>query len=129
VTGRPKLQRHALAVLAAIAVAACTPGADRGMTHTPSTGAHTMAASTAAFEHVNHRMHEGMAIEFTGNADIDFLRGMIPHHQGAVDMARVVLEHGDDPEVRRLAGQIIAAQQQEIATMQRWLEQRGGTVP
>ena len=88
-----------------------------------------MAASTEAFEHVNHRMHEGMAIEFTGNADIDFLRGMIPHHQGAIDMARVELEHGTDPEVRELAEQIIAAQQQEIATMQRWLEQREANAP
>ena len=54
---------------------------------------------------------------FTGNPDRDFLAMMIPHHEGAVDMARLVLIHGRDPLVRQLAEEIIASQTVEIAGM------------
>jgi uncharacterized protein (DUF305 family) len=83
------------------------------------------APSSRAYAEANDRMHAGMAIAFTGDADVDFARGMIPHHQGAIDMARVVLEHGSDPELRRLAEAIIAAQEGEIAFLEAWLEVRG----
>ena len=59
----------------------------------------------------------------TGNPDRDVLAGMIPHHQGAIDMAEVELKHGKDPKVRKLAQDIIKAQKREIAQMQAWLKQ------
>ena len=80
------------------------------------------ADARSAFETANAAMHENMAVELTGDADIDFARSMIPHHQGAIDMARIVLEHGDDPEMRALAEEIVEAQEAEIAVMREWLE-------
>jgi len=81
--------------------------------------------ATMAYEAANMQMHEDMAIAFTGDADVDFIQSMIPHHQGAVDMARIVLEHGKDPEVRALAEDVIKTQEAEIAWMQAWLKKNG----
>jgi uncharacterized protein (DUF305 family) len=72
-----------------------------------------------------HRMHMAMvAVEPSGNGDVDFVRLMIPHHQAAIDMAKTQLLFGKDPQMRRLAQEIITDQQSEIELMNLWLKQQ-----
>ena len=71
------------------------------------------------------KMHMAMeAIKRSGNSDVDFVRLMLPHHQAALDMAKTQLLYGKDPQMRRLAQEIITDQQLEIELMQRWLTQQ-----
>ncbi len=74
-------------------------------------------ASTRALREANARMHRDMNIRYSGHADRDFATAMIPHHQGAIEMARIQLRHGTNAEMRRLAESIIAAQEAEIAQL------------
>lgn len=83
------------------------------------------APSSRAFVEANAKMHKGMVIVFSGNADVDFVRGMIAHHQGAIDMAKIVLDHGKDQAIRKLAEDIITAQEAEIKMMKAWLTKNG----
>ena len=72
-----------------------------------------------------HRMHAAMtSVQPTGDNDVDFVRLMLPHHQAAIDMAKTQLAYGQDPQMRRLAQEIITDQQSEIELMQLWLKQR-----
>jgi hypothetical protein len=71
------------------------------------------------------KMHMAMgAVAQSGNSDVDFVRLMLPHHQAAIDMAKTQLLYGKDPQIRRLAQEIITDQQLEIELMQRWLKQQ-----
>lgn len=67
------------------------------------------------------KMHHDMMVQPSGNADVDFAAMMIPHHQGAIDMAKAELQCGHDPKLRDLATKIVAAQEDEIRLMQSWL--------
>jgi len=71
-----------------------------------------------------HAMHLAMtSLQPTGDNDADFVRLMLPHHQAAIDMAKTQLAYGQDPQMRRLAQEIITDQQSEIELMQLWLRQ------
>ena len=82
-------------------------------------------ASSKAFNDAMGKMHKDMMITYSGNADADFVRGMIPHHQGAIDMAKVELKYGKDPELRKLAQAVVTAQEAEIKEMNAWLKKHG----
>jgi len=71
-------------------------------------------------------MHTAMAdVEPSGNDDADFANMMLPHHQAAVDMAKTELLYGNDPQMRRLAQEIITDQESEIQLMHLWLSRHG----
>lgn len=78
------------------------------------------AAVGDAFMQTHHKMMADMGMEPTGDADKDFVRMMIPHHRGAIDMAEVELKYGKDEKLRAMAEEIIAAQNKEIAEMESW---------
>jgi hypothetical protein len=91
------------------------PGGPPGAPGTAESGA------AAAYMMAMRKMMHDMRMSFTGDADHDFVVAMIPHHEGAIDMAKIELEHGQDPELRRLAQAIVESQQREIEAMQDWL--------
>jgi uncharacterized protein (DUF305 family) len=85
------------------------------------TAADAVPDSAKANGAVMNTMMKNMMVPYTGNADVDFAKGMIPHHQGAIDMAKVVLQYGKDIEIKKLADGVVSAQQSEIAAIQQWL--------
>lgn len=107
---------------------AAAPEAPAGHAHAPAAGGRE-AGFSPTFRRFVREMGVGMdrmmkdmhAPGYTGDADVDFLAMMIPHHEGAVEMARLVLVHGKDPLTRQLAEEIIASQTAEIAAMRQRL--------
>lgn len=101
------------------------PGATQAKT-APASGGHVGHSAPATSAASMAKMHKDMEAALAEpDPDVAFIKGMIPHHQGAIDMARAQLQHGKDPENRRLAEHIIAEQEKEIAQMKDWLKRRG----
>lgn len=83
------------------------------------------SAADKAFARAMDSMMKEMGAKPTGHPDKDFVTMMVPHHQGAIDMAKVELQYGKDPKLRALATGIIKAQETEIAEMKAWLAKHG----
>jgi uncharacterized protein (DUF305 family) len=79
-------------------------------------------AYMAAMERMNGPMMQGVQ---DSDADVAFVKSMIPHHQGAIEMAKVALQHGKDEQTKKWANDIVREQQREMAEMQEWLKKRG----
>jgi hypothetical protein len=103
-----------LALAAVVVGALCVPiRAQEAPARTVSAEAPFLAENEAAMD----RMMKDMAIKPTGDIDRDFVEMMVPHHQGAIDMAQALLRYGHNETLKRLAQEIIVTQQQEIAAM------------
>ncbi|WP_422345904.1 CopM family metallochaperone [Parasphingorhabdus sp.] len=114
---------------AAVTLIGCKPVDESGSTvETAAMPHHTKASdesSEAVREYIraNAKMHDNMA-KVHSDPDIAFMQGMIAHHEGALEMAEIVLKHGKDPETKALAQQIIDSQRKEIEQMREWLKSR-----
>lgn len=130
------MKRIILASAASVLTIATALAADSapmpGMDMKPGMGMKMMApdpsdsASTKDYKAAMAKMMDGMPMmKFTGDADADFMSHMRAHHQGAIDMAKVVLTNGKDPEVKKLAQDIVTVQDKEIVFIDAWLKAKG----
>jgi len=83
------------------------------------------SASTKEYKAAMMRMMQAMPSKFTGDADVDFMIQMKAHHQGAIDMAKIALANGKDATVKKLANEIVSAQEKEIRAIDQWLKTKG----
>lgn len=107
---------------------AALPAAAQDTQHTPAqpqTGGGMMGMHGSAMQAAMQHMQQGMNMPMSGDPDRDFAQMMISHHQGAIDMARIELESGKDPQLRQMAQKIIDDQEREIASLKEWLAQHG----
>lgn len=109
-----KTNLAAIAIAALVATSAATPGLSQSGGSPASKG----------YMDAMSKMQASMPKDHTGDADKDFARMMIPHHQSAVDMAKVEIQYGKDPELRTMAEKIIKDQEKEIADFQKWLKDK-----
>ena len=114
-----------LLTLVAIAALPAVALAQSGHSGHGKPGAAQDTPATQAYRAANAKMHKEMDLAFSNDADVNFVRAMIPHHRGAIDMARVALQHGRDEQTRKWASDVIREQEREIAEMQAWLQKRG----
>ena len=121
----PMIRIALLATLAAgPALAQATAPAMPGMNHGTMPGmtpGMSMSANQTEMKQKMESMNKAMmGAPMTGNPDQDLVNMMMPHHQGAIDMARIYLRDGKDPEIRRMAQKIITDQEKEIAEFKAW---------
>ena len=119
------LASSALMITAGMALAQEEATSMESMDHS----GHSMDDAMGGFMAAMDAMMQATPTESSGMVDADFLLMMIPHHQSAIDMARVELEQGEDEETRAMAQEIIDAQEAEIAEMRAMLERMGVEAP
>ena len=93
----------------------------KGMEMAPAAKAGSETPADRDFAKASATMMKNMDVKPSGNPDKDFADMMLPHHQGAIDMAKVELQYGKDPMLRKLAADIVKAQETEITEMRAWL--------
>ena len=115
-TSNPRTARTLLSVVIVLTILALgdSPAFTAGLQADATSGeAPFLAENDAAMT----RMMDGMSTKPTGDVDRDFVATMVPHHQGAIDMAQAELRYGHNEQLRRIAQEIVVEQQQEIVAM------------